>query len=104
MRLLYGTGYTDMCAFRVIRRDTLEALGMVEMTYGWNLEMQLRIARARLRVLEIPVSYRRRIGGQSNVSGSLEGSIRAGGQIIATFRRHVTDRTAAPRPPKPAGS
>ena len=47
-RLLYGVRYTDMCAFRAIRRDTLLALGMRELTYGWNLEMQMRVARARL--------------------------------------------------------
>ena len=47
-KLLYGVRYTDMCAFRAIRRDTLLALGMREMTYGWNLEMQMRVARAGL--------------------------------------------------------
>ena len=52
-----------MCAFRAIRRDTLLKLGMREMTYGWNLEMQMRVARAGLRVLELPVGYRRRLGG-----------------------------------------
>jgi glycosyltransferase involved in cell wall biosynthesis len=87
VRLLYGVRYTDMCAFRAIRRDTLLALGMREMTYGWNLEMQMRAARARLRVLEVPVAYRRRIGGQSKVAGSLSGSIRAALRIVATFVR-----------------
>ena len=47
-KLLYGVRYTDMCAFRAIRRDTLFALGMRELTYGWNLEMQMRVARAEL--------------------------------------------------------
>jgi glycosyltransferase involved in cell wall biosynthesis len=85
--LLYGMRYTDMCAFRAIRRDTLLALGMREMTYGWNLEMQMRAARAGLRVLEIPVGYRRRLGGQSKVAGSLLGSIKAGLKIMSTFAR-----------------
>jgi glycosyltransferase involved in cell wall biosynthesis len=89
VRLLYGVAYSDMCAFRAIRRDTLMSLGMRELTYGWNLEMQLRAARGRLRVLEIPVPYRRRIGGQSNVSGNLKGSFRAGRQILATFYRFL---------------
>jgi glycosyltransferase involved in cell wall biosynthesis len=84
---LYGVRYTDMCAFRAIRRDTLLALGMREMTYGWNLEMQMRVARARLRVIEVPVGYRRRIGGHSKVAGSLRGSIKAGLRIVATFAR-----------------
>ncbi len=86
-RLLYGVGYSDMCALRAIRRDTLIALGMREMTYGWNLEMQMRAARSGLRVLELPVPYRRRIGGQSKVAGSLAGSMKAGTRIVATFAR-----------------
>jgi glycosyltransferase involved in cell wall biosynthesis len=86
-KLLYGVRYTDMCAFRAIRRDTLLALRMRELTYGWNLEMQMRVARAGLRVLELPVGYRRRIGGQSKVAGSLRGSIKAGLKIISTFAR-----------------
>jgi glycosyltransferase involved in cell wall biosynthesis len=85
--LLYGTRYTDMCAFRAIRRDTLLKLGMREMTYGWNLEMQMRVARAGLRVLEVPVAYRRRLGGESKVAGSLRGSIKAGARIVTTFAR-----------------
>jgi glycosyltransferase involved in cell wall biosynthesis len=85
--LLYGVRYTDMCAFRAIRRDTLLALGMREMTYGWNLEMQMRVAHAGLRVLELPVAYRRRRGGQSKVAGSLRGSLQAGLKIISTFAR-----------------
>ena len=87
MRLLYGVRYTDMCAFRAIRRDALIALGMREMTYGWNIEMQMRAARAGLRILEIPVPCRRRIGGKSKVAGSLRGTIRAGARIVATFVR-----------------
>jgi glycosyltransferase involved in cell wall biosynthesis len=90
IRLLYCVAYTDMCVFRAIRRDTLLSLGMREMTYGWNLEMQLRAARSGLRVLEVPVSYRRRIGGQSVVSGSFKGSLRAGSHILATFYRFLT--------------
>jgi glycosyltransferase involved in cell wall biosynthesis len=86
-KLLYGVRYTDMCAFRAIRRDTLLALGMRELTYGWNIEMQMRVARASLRVLEIPVGYRRRLGGESKVAGSLSGSVRAGVKILSTFAR-----------------
>ena len=85
--LLYGVRYTDMCAFRAIRRDTLLALDMRELTYGWNLEMQMKVARAGLRVLEVPVDYRRRLGGESKVAGSLRGSIKAGLKIMTTFAR-----------------
>jgi glycosyltransferase involved in cell wall biosynthesis len=91
MRLLYGVHYTDMCAFRAIRRESLLALGMREPTYGWNLEMQMRAARVGLRVLEIPVDYHRRSGGRSKVAGSLTGTVRAGARIIATFLRVSTE-------------
>jgi glycosyltransferase involved in cell wall biosynthesis len=91
-QLLYGVRYTDMCAYRAIRRDTLLALGMRELTYGWNLEMQMRVARLGLRVLEIPVPYRRRIGGQSKVAGTWRGSIKAGAKIVSTFARVATER------------
>jgi len=87
MKLLYGVRYTDMCAFRAIRRDALLGLGMSQMTYGWNIEMQMRAARSGLRILEIPVPYHRRTGGSSKVAGSLGGTIRAGTRIISTFVR-----------------
>ena len=87
MRLLYGVGYTDMCPFRAIRRDTLPNLHMQEQTYGWNLEMQMKAARAGLRVLEIPVNHRNRAGGESKVSGTLRGTFVAGARIIATLVR-----------------
>lgn len=86
-RLLYGMRYTDMCAFRAIRRDQLLALGMREFTYGWNLEMQMRTARMHLRILEISVPCRRRIGGVSKVSGNLVGSLKAGVGIVTTLFR-----------------
>jgi glycosyltransferase involved in cell wall biosynthesis len=87
MGILYGQRYTDMCAYRAIRRDCLGRLDMREMTYGWNIEMQMKAARARLRILEIPMPYRCRSGGTSKVAGSLRGSVRAGYRIIATFLR-----------------
>jgi glycosyltransferase involved in cell wall biosynthesis len=87
MRLLYGVRYTDMCALRAIRRNALMQLGMRELTYGWNLEMQMRAARAGLRILEIPADYHRRRGGNSKVAGSIIGTIRAGARIVATFAR-----------------
>src|SRR5262249_44683623 len=83
----WGMRYTDRCAWRAIRRQALLELAMRELTYGWNLEMQMRAARAGLRILEIPVDYRRRRGGNSKVAGSLTGTMRAGARIIATFAR-----------------
>ncbi len=87
LRLLYGVNYSDMCPFRAIRRDALTSLGMKEQTYGWNLEMQMRAARAGLRILEVPVSHRCRTGGESKVSGTLRGTFVAGLRIIATLFR-----------------
>jgi len=89
---LYSVRYSDMCAFRAIRRDALRRLDMREMTYGWNIEMQMKAARAKLRITEIPVPYRRRAGGESKVAGSLRGTVRAGGRIISTFLRVALQR------------
>jgi len=93
LRWLYGVRYTDMCPFRAIRRDALERLGMREQTYGWNLEMQMKAARAGLRILEIPVNHRRRAGGESKVSGTLRGTFAAGARIIATLVRVAASGT-----------
>ncbi|HEY6334752.1 MAG TPA: glycosyltransferase family 2 protein [Alphaproteobacteria bacterium] len=84
---LYGVRYSDMCAFRAIRRDVLQRLGMREMTYGWNIEMQMQAARAGLRILEVPVPYRRRAAGKSKVAGSFSGTIRAAWRIVMTCAR-----------------
>ena len=92
LQLLYGVSYTDMCPFRAIRREALERLGMREMTYGWNLEMQMRAARAGLRILEVPVNHRCRTGGESKVSGTLRGTFVAGTRIIATLFRVAAER------------
>ncbi len=93
VRLLYGVSYTDMCPFRAIRRDALMRLGMREETYGWNVEMQMRAARAGLRILEVPVNHRCRTGGESKVSGTLRGTFVAGSRIIATILRIALQRT-----------
>jgi hypothetical protein len=92
MSLLYRVHYTDMCAFRAIRRDALARLDMRETTYGWNIEMQMKAARAGLRILEIPVPYRCRAGGSSKVAGTVRGSIRAGWRIGITIARIASAR------------
>ncbi len=94
MAALYGTRYSDMCAYRAIRRDALQRLAMREMTYGWNIEMQMRAARAGLRILEVPMPYRCRIGGVSKVAGSLRGTLRAGSRIVTTFFRVALSHAA----------
>ena len=92
LSILYGVHYTDMSPFRAIRRDALEKIGMREKTYGWNLEMQMRVARAGLRILEIPVNHRCRAGGVSKVSGTFRGTFIAGARIIATLIRIALER------------
>ncbi|HEY5381319.1 MAG TPA: glycosyltransferase family 2 protein [Acidobacteriaceae bacterium] len=83
----YGFRYTDMGPYRAIRRAALEAMQMTEMTYGWNLEMQIKAVRLGLRIKEVPVDYRRRIGGRSKVSGNLRASAKAGVRILGVLRR-----------------
>jgi glycosyltransferase involved in cell wall biosynthesis len=85
LRLVYGVRFTDMSPFRAIRRDALARLGMRETTYGWNLEMLIRVAAARLPTLEIAVGHRRRVGGVSKVSGNFAAGIKAAWTIAATF-------------------
>jgi glycosyltransferase involved in cell wall biosynthesis len=87
LRPLYGVRYTDMCPFRAIRRDALMRLGMREETYGWNLEMQMRVAAAGLRAREVSVDHRCRRGGESKVSGNLTAGLRAAWVIARTFVR-----------------
>ena len=87
LSILYGVRYTDMCPFRAIRRDMLARLSMREETYGWNLEMQMRAARAGLRILEVPVNQRCRTGGVSKVSGTWRGTFVAGARILTTLLR-----------------
>jgi len=94
--LLYGVRYTDMCPFRAIGPKTLASLGMREETYGWNLEMQMRAAKKRLRILEIPVDHRCRTGGVSKVSGTLRGTFVAGTRIAATLFRVAFESRGMP--------
>jgi glycosyltransferase involved in cell wall biosynthesis len=83
----YGVRSTDMGPFRAIRRDALECLELREETYGWPLEMQMKAARSGLRILEVPVDYRRRAGGESKIAGTVLGSIKAASRILFTLAR-----------------
>ena len=87
MRLQYGARFTDMSPFRAMRFERLRTLGMTEQTYGWNLEMQMRVAAAGLRIVEIPVDHRCRRGGVSKVSGNLIAGCSAALKITTTFVR-----------------
>ena len=87
LRLIYGVRFTDMSPFRAIRRDALDRLGMRGTSYGWNLEMLMRVAAGRLPHIEIPVGQRCRIGGVSKVSNNPTASIKAAWTIAITFVR-----------------
>jgi len=81
LRLLHGASYTDLGPFRAIRWSSLESLGMRDPDFGWTVEMQIKAARRGLRHVEVPVSYRRRVG-RSKISGTVGGTIRAGAKIL----------------------
>ena len=87
LRIFQGVRYTDMGPFRAIRRTSLKKLQMSELTYGWNLEMQIKAAQHRLRIVEIPVDYRKRIGGESKVSGNFNASLKAAVRILEVLFR-----------------
>ncbi len=96
MRLLYGLRITDLGPFRAIRAELLGDLGMREMTYGWPTEMMVKAARRGARVVEVPVSYRRRIG-QSKISGTVRGSVLATYHILGVTVRYAFSREPAKR-------
>ena len=87
LRLVYGARFSDLSPFRAIRRDVLDRLGMSDMTYGWNLEMLMRVAAAGLPALEIAVGQRRRVGGVSKVSGNFFAGIVAAYSMASIFIR-----------------
>ena len=89
IRLLYGIRVTDLGPFRAIRRDALLDLAMQDRDFGWTAEMQVKAARRGLRVVEVPVSYRRRIG-RSKITGTVTGSVRAATKILWTILRYST--------------
>ena len=89
MQTLYGVHVTDLGPMRAIRRDLLLRLDMREMMYGWPTEMMVKAARTHARIVEVPVSYRARVAGESKVSGTLRGSLRAGYQILRTTLRYA---------------
>ncbi|OUV49905.1 MAG: UDP-glucose--dolichyl-phosphate glucosyltransferase [Flavobacteriaceae bacterium TMED116] len=81
LKLIYGGKFTDLGPFRAIKWDTLMDLNMIDETYGWTIEMQLKVLRKKISYTETPVRYRRRIGN-SKISGTLKGSLLAGIKII----------------------
>ncbi|MBO0938236.1 glycosyltransferase family 2 protein [Fibrella sp. HMF5335] len=88
IRLFYGVRFTDLGPFRAIRFNSLLALDMRDQTYGWTVEMQVKAAKQRLRSVEVPVRYRRRIG-HSKISGTVKGTILAGYKILTTIFKYA---------------
>jgi glycosyltransferase involved in cell wall biosynthesis len=89
--ILFGHRYTDLGPFRAIRYTSLQRIGMIDRNYGWTVEMQLKAVQQKLRIQEIPVSYRKRIG-QSKVTGTISGSVKAGMKIIWIILKYSAKR------------
>lgn len=100
MRLRWGVRYTDLGPFRAIRFPALLALGMEDQTYGWTIEMQIKAVLAGLRITEVPVSYRKRVG-VSKITGTVSGTLKASYKILWTLARYAW-RTRRQRVPSPA--
>jgi glycosyltransferase involved in cell wall biosynthesis len=88
VRRLYGIGVTDVGPLRAIRRVTLESLAMAERTYGWTTEMVVKAARRQARIVEVPISYGPRLGGESKVSGTLRGTVLTAWRMLALTLKH----------------
>ena len=87
IKWFYGVVYTDLGPFRAIKYDQLIDLNMCDETYGWTVEMQVKAAKQGLKSIEIPVSYRVRVG-KSKISGTIKGTILAGYKIITTIFKY----------------
>lgn len=92
IRAIYGQRYTDLGPLRALRYPALLALGMGDTDYGWTVEMQVKAVRRGLKIVEVPVRYRKRQGGESKISQTIKGSVGAGVKIIYTILRHSTAR------------
>jgi len=84
IRMLYGVHLSDIGSFRAIRCSSLEDLQMNEMTFGWPVEMLVKAARARYRIVELPIHYRHRSHGRSKVAGTIAGSLKAAYYMLRT--------------------
>jgi glycosyltransferase involved in cell wall biosynthesis len=84
MKLFWNFSYTDLGPFRAIRTSNLFEMNMRDPNYGWTVEMQIKALKQNLRITEVPVSYRKRIG-VSKVTGTLRGVLGAGYKILSTI-------------------
>ena len=81
LKWLFGGNYPDLGPFRAIKFDKLLQLNMADRNYGWTMEMQIKAVRNHLSIIEIPVRYRERFGGESKVTGTFKGSVKAFAKI-----------------------
>lgn len=88
MRLFFRYQYTDLGPFRAIRYESLQAIAMQDTNFGWTVEMQIKAVKKGLRILEIPVKYRERVG-VSKITGTFSGTIKAGTKIIYTIFKYL---------------
>jgi len=88
INLLFGGKFTDLGPFRALRLSTLQRLSMVDTNFGWTIEMQIKALKQRLRILELPVPYRCRVG-TSKISGTIVGSFNAGAKILYTIWKYA---------------
>lgn len=95
IRLFWGYRFTDLGPFRAVRMDALQRMKMSDPTYGWTVEMQIKATKMKLRSIEVPVSYRKRIG-VSKVTGTVGGTIKASAKILYTIARHALNSTENP--------
>ena len=87
IKILFGVSYTDLGPFRAIRYLALLDLNMRDKTFGWTVEMQVKAAKQALKIQEVPVSYRKRIG-VSKITGTLKGTLKAGWKILFTIFKY----------------
>ena len=88
IRLFFGHRFTDLGPFRAIRYESLQAIGMRDKNFGWTVEMQIKAVNKGLRIREIPVRYRMRIG-VSKITGTVSGTFKAGTKIIYTIFKYL---------------
>ncbi len=88
LALLYNAKFTDLGPFRAMKFSSLLELDMQDKTYGWTVEMQLKVAKKKMRWTEVPVRYRKRIGF-SKISGTIQGTVMAGYKIISTIVKYL---------------
>ena len=88
IKLFFKHEFTDLGPFRAIRYSSLMSIGMKDMDFGWTVEMQIKAVRNGLRIGEVPVNYRKRIG-ISKITGTVLGTFRAGTKIIYTIFKYL---------------